>query len=300
MSFYDKLIILQSILKQCVFITLKKSTMKKSQSNQLFEKLESIRNEIEGVEYWSARDLQNVFDYTQWRNFEKVIQKAAISVENTSQSIDLHFAEVSKSYILPNGGEKIIKDYALTRYACYLIAQNGDPSKEEIAFAQSYFATQTRKQELVEKRYLESERVTVREKLTETEKVMSELVSQRNANFGIIRSIGDKALFGGLTTSQMKEKLNVPQNKPIADYLQTTLIKGKDFAASLTNDNIKIKDLNTTMDIADEHSINNDEVRQLLIRRGIVPEELPAAEDVKKVQRRLNSEGKKLINKKNK
>jgi len=272
--------------------------MKQSQSNQLFEKLESIRNEIEGVEYWSARDLQELFNYTQWRNFEKVIQKAAISIENTTESLELHFAEVSKSYILPNGGKKIIKDYALTRYACYLVAQNGDPNKEEIAFAQSYFATQTRKQELVEKRYLESERIMARGKLTETEKVLSELVSQRNANFGYIRVMGDKALFGGLTTGQMKEKLNVPQNKPIADYLQTTLIKGKDFAASLTNDNIKTKDLNTTPDIADEHFTNNDEVRQLLIRRGIVPEELPAAEDAKKVKRRLNSEGKKLISKK--
>ena len=273
--------------------------MKKSQSNQLFDKLESIRKEIEGVEYWSARDLQETFNYTQWRNFEKVIQKAAISVKNTSESVELHFAEVSKLIEHGKGGQREVKDYALTRYACYLVAQNGDPSKEEIAFAQSYFATQTRKQELVEKRYLESERVTARGKLTETEKVLSELVSQRNANFGYIRAMGDKALFGGFTTGQMKEKLGVPKNKPIADYLQTTLIKGKDFAASLTNDNIKIKDLDSTYDIADEHSTNNDEVRQLLIRRGIVPEELPAAEDVKKVKRRLNSEGKKLIRKKN-
>ena len=234
--------------------------MKNAQSNELFEKLESIRKEIENVEYWSARDLQEVFDYTQWRNFEKVIQKAAISVENTSESVELHFAEVSKSYILPNGGEKIIKDYALTRYACYLIAQNGDPSKEEIAFAQSYFAVQTRKQELIEKRYLESERVTAREKLTETEKVLSQLIKQRNANFGYIRSKGDKALFGGNSTQQMKDKLNVPKNKPLSDYLQTTLLKGKDFAASLTNDNIKNKNLNDTQGIANEHSLNNQGV----------------------------------------
>ena len=271
--------------------------MKKSQSNELFKKLEGIRNEIENVEYWSARDLQELFSYKEWRNFEKIIKKAVTTVENTTESVHLHFVELNKTLEMPNNATKQIKDYALTRYACYLIAQNGDPNKEEIAFAQSYFATQTRKQELVEKRYLESERVTVREKLTETEKVLSKLVNQRNANFSYIRAMGDKALFGGLTTSQMKEKLNVPQNKPIADYLQTTLIKGKDFAASLTNDNIKIKDLNTTLDIADEHATNNDEVRQLLIRRGIVPEELPAAEDAKKVKRRLNSEGKKLIGK---
>lgn len=151
--------------------------MKKSQSNELFEKLESIRNEIEGVEYWSARDLQELFNYTQWRNFEKVIQKAAISVENTSESLELHFAEVSKSYILPNGGEKIIKDYALTRYACYLVAQNGDPNKEEIAFAQSYFATETRKQELVEKCYLESERIMVSGFLCKATKISISLIS---------------------------------------------------------------------------------------------------------------------------
>jgi DNA-damage-inducible protein D len=272
--------------------------MKNAHSNELFQKLENSRKEIENVEYWSARDLQEVFDYTQWRNFEKVIQKAAISVKNTSESVELHFAEVSKSYNLPNGGEKIIKDYLLTRYACYLVAQNGDPSKSEIAFAQSYFATQTRKQELIEKRYLESERVTTREKLTETEKVLSQLIKQRNANFGYIRSKGDMALFGGNSTQQMKDKLNVPKNKPLSDYLQTTLLKGKDFAASLTNDNIKNRNLNETNEIANEHSINNQGVRKLMIERGIVPENLPVAEDVKKVKRRLKSESKKLIDKK--
>ena len=272
--------------------------MKNAHSNELFQKLENSRKEIENVEYWSARDLQEVFYYTQWRNFEKVIQKAAISVKNTSESIELHFAEVSKSYNLPNGGEKIIKDYLLTRYACYLVAQNGDPNKSEIAFAQSYFATQTRKQELIEKRYLESERVTTREKLTETEKVLSQLIKQRNANFGYIRSKGDMALFGGNSTQQMKDKLNVPKNKPLSDYLQSTLLKGKDFAASLTNDNIKNRNLNETNEIANEHSINNQGVRKLMIERGIVPENLPVAEDVKKVKRRLKSESKKLIDKK--
>ena len=272
--------------------------MKNSQSNELFEKLESIRKEIENVEYWSARNLQEIFSYKEWRNFEKVIQKAAVSAKNASQSLELHFVETNKSYILPNGGEKIIKDYALTRYACYLIAQNGDPNKEEIAFAQSYFAVQTRKQELIEKRYLESERLTAREKLTETEKVLSQLIKQRNANFGYIRSKGDKALFGGNSTQQMKDKLNVPKNKPLSDYLQTTLLKGKDFAASLTNDNIKNKNLNDTQGIANEHLLNNQGVRKLMIERGIVPENLPVAEDVKKVKRRLTSEGKKLIDKK--
>ena len=271
--------------------------MKKSQSNELFEKLESIRNEIEGVEYWSARDLQELFNYTQWRNFEKVIQKAAISVENTSESLELHFAEVSKSYILPNGGEKIIKDYALTRYACYLVAQNGDPNKEEIAFAQSYFAVQTRKQELIEKRLEEAERVRKRDKLTVSEKLLSLLAFERGVDgkgFGRIRSKGDAALFGGNSTGQMKEKLGVPQNRPLADYLDTALIEGKTFAISITNINIKNKDLQGENDITDEHITNNDEIRQLLIRRGVYPEELSAAEDVKKIKRRLESQNKKL------
>ena len=271
--------------------------MNKKQSELLFTRFEEIRNEIEGVEFWSARDLQELFNYTQWRNFEKVIQKAAISVENTSESLELHFAEVSKSYILPNGGEKIIKDYALTRYACYLVAQNGDPNKEEIAFAQSYFAVQTRKQELIEKRLEEAERVRKRDKLTVSEKLLSLLAFERGVDgkgFGRIRSKGDAALFGGNSTGQMKEKLGVPQNRPLADYLDTALIEGKTFAISITNINIKNKDLQGENDITDEHITNNDEIRQLLIRRGVYPEELSAAEDVKKIKRRLESQNKKL------
>jgi DNA-damage-inducible protein D len=224
--------------------------MNKNQSELLFTRFEQIRNEVEGVEFWSARDLQELFDYKEWRNFEKSVQKAMIACKNTSISVDLHFVESNKSYKMPNGGEKSIKDYALTRYACYLVAQNGDSSKEEIAFAQSYFAVQTRKQELIEKRFLETERVTAREKLTDTEKVLSTLVRQKNANFGYIRSTGDKALFGGLSTKQMKEKLDIPNNRPLADYLQTSLIKGKDFAASLTNDSIKEYNLNSTTEIS--------------------------------------------------
>ena len=264
------------------------------QSNELFEKLESIRKEIENVEYWSARDLQNVFGYDKWENFHKVVKRAAVSIENTSESVELHFLEVRKMFTIGNGAEREMKDYALTRYACYLVAQNGDPNKEEIAFAQSYFAVQTRKQELIEKRFLETERVTAREKLTDTEKVLSALVRQKNANFGYIRSTGDKALFGGLSTGQMKEKLDIPTNRPLANYLQTSLIKGKDFAASLTNDSIRANNLNSTQEIAKEHKNNNKEVRGVFLRRGTKPEELPPAEDLKKVKRRIASDTRKL------
>jgi len=270
--------------------------MKKSHSNKLFEQLESIRNEIEGVEFWSARDLQKVFGYAKWQNFEITLKKAATSIENTSEELQNHFTEASKKVEVGSGATRELKDYALTRYACYLVAQNGDPNKEEIAFAQSYFAVQTRKQELIEKRYLEGERVTARVKLTETEKVLSELINQRKANFGYIRAMGDKALFGGLTTNQMKEKLGIT-NGALSDYLQTPLIKGKDFAASLTNENIRNKELDTTNQIANEHSANNEGVRKLMMERGIVPEQLSAGEDVKKIKRRLASEQNKLTKK---
>jgi len=277
--------------------------MKKSQSNELFEKLESIRKEIENVEYWSARDLQEIFGYDRWENFYKAVKRATISIENTSESIENHFREVTKMIILGKGGERKVKDYALTRYACYLIAQNGDPSKEEIAFAQGYFALKTRKQELIEKRIAEAERVRERDKLTLSEKLLSQLAFERGVDsegFAFIRAKGDEAFFGGNNTQAMKGKLAVGKGKPLADYLPTVTIWGKGLATGITNHNMQTKNLEGTNQIAEEHITNNDAVRQLLISRGIVPEELPAAEDVKKVKRRLNSEGKKLIDKKKK
>ncbi|WP_338770325.1 DNA damage-inducible protein D (plasmid) [Bernardetia sp. ABR2-2B] len=277
--------------------------MKKLQSNELFEKLESVRNEIENVEFWSARDLQDIFGYDRWENFHKAVKRAAISIENTSESLENHFREVTKMVKLGSKAERKVKDYALTRYACYLVAQNGDSNKEEIAFAQSYFATQTRKQELIEKRVAEAERVRERDKLTLSEKLLSQLAFERgvdSAGFAFIRAKGDEAFFGGNNTQAMKNKLTVPKGRPLADYLPTVTIWGKGLATGITNHNIENKNLEGTNQIAQEHTTNNDEVRQLLIRRGIVPEELPAAEDAKKVKRRLNSEGKKLIRKKKK
>lgn len=272
--------------------------MNKSQFNHLFEQLENLKDEVEGVEFWSARDLQEFFQYTQWRNFEKVIQKAIISVKNASQEQSDHFAEVSKMVKLGSGSNRKVKDYVLTRYACYLVAQNGDPNKEEIAFAQSYFALQTRKQELVEKRLEEVERLRERDKLTVSEKLLSKLAFEHGVDgkgFGYIRAMGDKAFFGGKNTQEMKDKLAVPKGRALADYLETPLLTGKELATNITNYNIKNKNLQGTNTIANEHSINNDEIRQLLIRRGIVPEDLPAAEDAKKVKRRLDSENKKFL-----
>ena len=249
------------------------------------------------TEFWCARDLQMLLGYSQWRNFAAVIDRAITACENSGYDPKDHFAHISKMVVLGSGAKREIDDIALTRYACYLIAQNGDPAKEEIAFAQTYFAVQTRKQEVVEKRLAEAERISARKRLTKSEKELSGIIFDRlrdNESFCRIRSKGDRALFGGRTTQEMKGKLQVPANRPLADFLPTITIKGKDFANEITNFNIKQNELRTESKITDEHVRNNQEVRQLLVDRGIIPEALPPAEDVKKVERRLTSEQKKL------
>lgn len=274
--------------------------MKKEVIQELYNDFEAAASEVEGVECWSARELQTLLGYSKWENFSKVIDKAKTACDKAGQQISDHFPDVKKMVNLGSGSEREINDMLLTRYACYLIAQNGDPRKEQIAFAQTYFAIQTRKTELIEQRLLEIERVKARTKLQETEKHLSGVLYERgidNKGFATIRSKGDQALFR-LNTAQMKRKMGVPVSRPIADFLPTISIKAKDFAAEMTNVNVQQKDLYGESQISKEHIENNKAVRQIMIQRGIIPENLPPAEDVKKVERRLASEEKKaLINK---
>ncbi|HAR38634.1 MAG: DNA damage-inducible protein D [Bacteroidetes bacterium GWD2_45_23] len=271
--------------------------MKTSEIRNLFEQFEQAATVVNKVECWSARELQSLLGYSKWENFEKVIVKAKESCENAGQNISDHFPDVGKMVQIGSGAEKEIPDMLLTRYACYLIAQNGDSRKEQISFAQTYFAVQTRRAELIEQRLLETERVKARLKLQETEKKLSGVIYERGVDdkgFAIIRSKGDQALFG-LSTSVLKSRMNVPESRPVADFLPTVSIKAKDLAAEMTSVNVQSKDLKGVNPITHEHVDNNAAVRSMLIDRGIVPEKLPPAEDVKKVERRLKSEEKKAL-----
>jgi DNA-damage-inducible protein D len=272
--------------------------MKKELIQELLLKFEDACYDFKGIECWSARELQEVFNYTQWRNFIKVIDKAKITCETSGEKTLDHFADVSKMVELGSGSERMVDDLALTRYACYLIAQNGDSSKPEIAFAQTYFAVQTRKQEIIEQHLLDVARATAREKLSKSEKKLSGIIYERgvdNAGFANIRSKGDQALFGGFSTNDMKRKLAIPNSRPLADFLPTLTIKAKDFATELTSHNVTDKDLKGETQITKEHIENNRAVRKMLLDRGVKPEQLPASEDVKKVQRRIDSEEKRVL-----
>ncbi|HPZ25628.1 MAG TPA: DNA damage-inducible protein D [Kaistella sp.] len=271
--------------------------MKSEEIVQLFEKFENAASELEGVECWSARDLQILLGYSKWENFEKVIQKGKDACKNAGEEIAYHFPDVRKMVAIGSGAEKEIDDILLTRYACYLVAQNGDSRKQEIAFAQNYFAVQTRRAELVEQRLLEYERVKAREKLSQTEKQLSGILYERgvdNQGFAVIRSKGDQALFR-LNTQMLKKKMGVPASRPVADFLPTISIKAKDLAAEMTGLNVQNKDLKGQNIIEKEHIDNNQAVRDMLTKRGIVPENLPPAEDVKKLQRKLDGDEKKLL-----
>jgi DNA-damage-inducible protein D len=255
--------------------------MEKDLITRLHKTFEESAYEQVGIECWFARELQNLLGYTEWRNFVLVIDKAKVACQNSGHNFSDHFVDVNKTIPMPKGAAKEIDDYMLTRYACYLIAQNGDPRKETIAFAQSYFAIQTRKQELLEERIA----------------LLSRNIFERGVDqqgFGRIRSRGDSALFGGYNTLQMKKKLGVPENRPLADFLPTITIKAKDLAAEITNFNTKKNNLRGEQQIDSEHAKNNSDVRQVLGKSGIKPEELPPEEDIKKLERRVKSANKSL------
>lgn len=267
--------------------------------HQLTETFEGHAQQTEnGVEYWLARDLQQLLGYAEWRNFHQTaISKAKTACEVSGHRTADHFVDVNKMVEIGSGTLREIDDIMLTRYACYLIAQNGDPRKQEIAFAQTYFAVQTRRAELIEQRLLEAERVSARRKLTDTEKELSHLIFEQtggNQDFALIRSKGDHALFGK-STQAMKAQWRVPDSRPLADFAPTIILKAKDFATEITIHNARAHGMSSEPQISREHVTNNKAVRDTLINRGIRPESLPPAEDVKKVERRLTSDEKKVL-----
>jgi DNA-damage-inducible protein D len=272
--------------------------MEKQIITRLHKNFESCAHEKDGVEFWYARELQNLLGYDEWRNFENSIDKAKIACENAKQKASDHFVGVNKMVNLGSGSQREVSDIMLTRYACYLIAQNGDPRKDEIAFAMTYFAVQTRKQEIVEERLAQWDRLHAREKLSLSEKELSGILFERGVDsfgFARIRSKGDAALFGGHTTQDMKNRLGVPDKRPLADFLPAVTIKAKDLANEITNHNVK-KDqtLQGETIITHEHVKNNQNMRDMLAKSNIYPENLPPAEDTKKLERKLKSADKKL------
>lgn len=256
--------------------------------------------EADEVEFWYARDLMKLLGYARWENFETAIKRAVESCENTDIIVENHFRDVPKMVPLGSNAKRPIKDYMLTRYACYLIAQNGDPAKPEIAFAQSYFLTQTRKQELIEERIQYIERAEARGRLKESEKRLSQNIYERGVDdkgFGRIRSKGDTALFGGYNTADMKAKLGMKENRPLADFLPTLTIAAKNLATEMTNYRVEEEDMQGERAITVEHVQNNRSVRQMLGERGIQPENLPPSEDFKKLERRVKRQEKQLASK---
>jgi DNA-damage-inducible protein D len=272
--------------------------MKKEMIAKLTKSFEESAHVEQDIEFWMARDIQELLEYNEWRNFVNIVDKAKNACKHSQQPIENHFVDVNKMVPIGAGGTREIPDIMLSRYACYLIAQNGDPRKESIAFAQSYFALQTRKQELLEKRMEMVERLEARQKLSQTERELSATLYEHGVDdqgFARIRSKGDQALFGGFTTNQMKHKLGIPESRPLADFLPTITIKAKDFAGEITHFNVKKEGLLGEKQISEEHIKNNQDVRNLLAKSNILPENLPPEEDIKKLERRMNKENEKLV-----
>lgn len=275
--------------------------MKTDLVHSLTENFEAHANRTEsGVEFWLARDLQHLLGYAEWRNFfSSAISKAKTACEVSEHSVSDHFVDVNKMVDLGSGSQREVDDIMLTRYACYLVAQNGDPRKQEVAFAQTYFALQTRRAELIEQRLLAFERVQARHKLSSTEKELSGVIFQQtggNQDFALIRSKGDHALFGR-NTQEMKSRWQVPASRPLADFAPTLVLKAKDFATEITIHNAREQRMRSESEISQEHVSNNQAVRKTLLDRGIKPENLPPEEDVRKVERRLAAEDKKALKK---
>jgi len=275
--------------------------MEKETITKLSKSFEESAYEQDGIEYWLARELQELLGYADWRNFLNAVEKAKESCKTSNEAVSDHFVDVTKMVKIGSGAERKQDDIMLTRYACYLIAQNGDPKKEQIAFAQSYFAIQTRKQELLEERIQLMERLHAREKLAATETELSKNIYERgvdNKGFATIRSKGDWALFGGNNTLAMKRKFGIAENRPLADFLPTITITAKQLATEITNFNVNKNDLKGEIKITNEHIKNNTDVRALLGKSGIRPEELPPEEDIKKLERRVLSSAKEIVKKK--
>ena len=271
--------------------------MRKEIIARLTKSFEEAAHVEDDIEFWIARDIQQLLEYNEWRNFLNVIEKAKVACQKSGQNVKDHFVEVNKMVLVGSGGTREVPDIILSRYACYLIAQNGDPRKEPIAFAQSYFALQTRKQELLEKRIDILERLKARHKLSETERELSTTLYENGVDdrgFARIRSKGDQALFGGYTTIQMKRKLGVPESRPLADFLPTITIKAKDFASEISHFNVKRENLIGEEQITDEHVKNNQDVRNLLGKSNILPENLPPEEDIKKLEKKIKQENDKF------
>jgi DNA-damage-inducible protein D len=265
---------------------------------RLHSSFEEAAAQENGVTFWYARDIQTMLGYARWENFEAAIERAKASCRATDQPVDNHFREVTKMVEIGSGTTRAVRDLMLTRYACYLIAQNGDPKKDAIAFAQSYFALQTRKQELLEERLQLAERIQARSKLTETERQLSSTLYQHGVDdrgFGEIRSRGDNALFGGHNTAQMKARLGVKSSRALADFLPTVTLKAKEFAAAITDFNVRKNKMHGTGVIGNEHVKNNRDVRGVLAKSDIKPENLPAEEDIQKLERRVKTEEKKTL-----